>query len=106
MINLKVLSTAAAAALLLPLVIPASSFAQQPQRGVARGGAMHAGAVAGAIRGGGGGPRFNPGGGAGMRVAGGGGYRNYGGYHGGYRHYGGGGALCSGARTGGLGRGA
>jgi hypothetical protein len=70
MISLKILSTAAAIALVLPALVPTESFAQVPHRGgVGRPGV--------GVRPGGG-PRFN-----------GGGYR--GGYHGGY-HGGGGGA--------------
>jgi hypothetical protein len=85
MISLKVLSTAAAIALLLPLVAPTESFAQNPN-----------GSKANSARGGGG---VRPGGG-GMRPGGGGGYHagGGGGYHGGYR--GGGGALIGGAIAG------
>src|ERR1700676_3347101 len=88
MISLKVMSTAAVIALVLPMVAPTASFAQNPNgtkfnyagRGVV--------AVAPAARfGGGGGGGFRAGGG-GAPVAqfngGGGGYR--GGYGGGYRH--------------------
>jgi len=80
MISLKVLSTAAAIALLLPLVAPTESFAQNPN-----------GIKAGPARAGGG---VRPGGG-GMRPGGGGG-----GYHGGYRGGGGGGAFIPGAIAG------
>jgi hypothetical protein len=84
MISLKVLSTAAAIALLLPLVTPTESFAQNPngsKANFARGGGVHPG---GSMR---------PGGGGGMRPGGGGGY--HGGYHGG-----GGGAVIGGAIAG------
>ncbi len=76
MISLKVLSTAAAIALLLPMVAPTESFAQNPH-----------GSKANAARSGG---SAHPGGG-GMRPGGGGG----GGYHGGYHGGGGGGAAAS-----------
>jgi hypothetical protein len=88
MISLKVLSTAAAIALLLPLVAPTESFAQNPN-----------GIKAGSAHGGG----VRPGG-AGMRPGGGGGgyHGGGGGYHGGYRGGGGGGggALIGGAIAG------
>jgi hypothetical protein len=87
MISLKVLSTAAAIALLLPLVAPTESFAQNPN-GI-KAGSAHGGGVA---RPGGGGMR--PGGGGGGYHAGGGGYR------GGYRGGGGGGAVIGGAIAG------
>jgi hypothetical protein len=79
MISLKVLSTAAAIALALPLALPAASFAQNQHAGrpaVARG----PGGGGPAFRGGGGG-QFRPGPGAGPRFSG-GGYRG-GGYRGG-----------------------
>jgi BA14K-like protein len=90
MISLKVLSTVAAMALVLPMVVPAESFAQQHPGGGARGGGARAGGVGRAapgprMGGGGGGARFS---GGGPRVGGGGpGYR--GGYGGGYRGGGG-----------------
>jgi hypothetical protein len=82
MINLKVLSTAAAIALLLPMVAPTESFAQHSHGG--RGGG-------GAHPGGGG---MHPGG-SGMHAGGG----HHGGYHGGY-HGGGGGGFLPGAIAG------
>jgi hypothetical protein len=74
MISLKVLSTAAAMALVLPMVAPAASFAQQPPHGARAGGAPgpRVGG-AGPRFNGGGGPRFN-GGGGGYRGGGGGGF--------------------------------
>jgi len=72
MINLKVLSTAAALALVLPMAAPSASFAQHPH---AMGG--HAGGHPG-------GARFS------------------GGYHGGYHHGGGGGGFIPGAVAGAL----
>jgi hypothetical protein len=86
MISLKVLSTAAAMALVLPMVVPTASFAQAPhgRAGVARGaGGVHVGGGA-AFRGAPGGFRggqvagFNRGGGGGWH--GGGGYRRGGGF--------------------------
>jgi hypothetical protein len=72
MISLKVLSTAAALALVLPMAVPSASFAQHPHGG---------GRVAGGHPGGGHpGGGFRPGGG-GPHFSGGGGY--HGGYHGG-----------------------
>jgi hypothetical protein len=69
MISLKVLSTAAVMALVLPMAAPSASFAQHPHGG---------GRVAGAHPGGGGHPGgFRAGGGA--RFSGGGGYRGGGG---------------------------
>ena len=76
MISLKVLSTAAAIALLLPMVAPTESFAQNPQGSKAN--AAHSGGGA------------HPGGG---------GVRPGGGYHGGY-HGGGGGGFLPGAIAG------
>jgi|KBSMisStandDraft_5_1062788.scaffolds.fasta_scaffold166367_2 hypothetical protein len=99
MINLKVLSTATAIALVAPMVMPSSSFAQ---------GLKETSRPGGAVRGVGGGapaPHFNPGGGVhvgggapGPRFSGGGGggvYRGggYGGGGGYYRHGGGGGFI-------------
>jgi BA14K-like protein len=86
MISLKVLSTVAIMALVLPMVAPAESFAQQHPNGGARGGGVGRSA-AGPRMGGGSstGARFS---GGGPRVGGGGpGYR--GGYGGGYRGGGG-----------------
>jgi hypothetical protein len=82
MISLKVLSTAAAMALVLPAVTPSASFAQAvnaPVVGGAHGGGGGA-ARGGGVRqgGGGGGPRFSGGGGGSYR-GGGGGYRGGGG---------------------------
>jgi hypothetical protein len=99
MISLKVLSTAAAMALILPVVVPSESFAQMlpTARGGGAGGAHVGGGGGGAARIGGGGgmprmgggapsPRFSGGGGApGPRFSGGGG-RGYGGGGGYYRH--------------------
>ncbi len=80
MINLKVLSTVAAIALLLPTLTPAASFAQQPPHGGgARGGGGHPG---GGARPGGGG--FRPGPGGGGQHFGGGGPRYGGGGGGGF----------------------
>jgi hypothetical protein len=81
MISLKVLSTVAVMALVLPMVAPAASFAQKPP-GAARSGGVRAGG--GGARAAPGGARFG-GGGAGPRFSGGGprgggpGYRGYGG---------------------------
>ena len=88
MISLKVLSTAAVMALVLPIVMPTESFAQERgPRGVGAhpGGGRPGGGVRPGFRPGGGGPHFS-----------GGGYG--GGYRGGYR--GGGGALVGGAIAG------
>jgi hypothetical protein len=88
MINLKLLSTAAAMGLVLPMISPGASFAQNSEPAAHRGGG-----VAAAQRGGGFAARQNAGGGfvarqggggvPGQRFSGGGGYR--GGYGGGYR---------------------
>jgi hypothetical protein len=102
MINLKVLSTAGAMALILPMAAPTASFAQNPNRGTAgvvRSGAINTGG--GANFRGGAGANFRAGAGTGFRAGGtgfragdagvrvgGGGYR--GGYGGGYRRGGGG----------------
>ena len=90
MIRLKVLSTVAVMALVLPVLVPQASFAQAPgHQGASRGGGHPGGGgrPGGGMRpGGGGGPRFN-----------GGGYRGGGGHHGG-----GGGALIGGAIAGAL----
>ncbi|HTF75241.1 MAG TPA: BA14K family protein, partial [Bradyrhizobium sp.] len=67
MISLKVLSTAAAMALVLPMVAPAASFAQSPLAGKPGVAAPAAGVRAG----GGGAPRM--GGGGGFHPGGGGG---------------------------------
>jgi BA14K-like protein len=103
MINLKVLSTAAAMALALPMAAPTASFAQNPnsgKAGVARSGAVNTGGGANFRAGGGTG--FRPGGGTGFRAGGGTGFRGgdagvrvggggyRGGYGGGYRRGGGG----------------
>jgi hypothetical protein len=88
MINLKVLSTAAAMALVLPMVVPSESFAQNPnaKASVARAGGVRA--SGGNVRVGGGAPvaRFNGGapaarfsGGGTPRYSGGGGYYRRGG---------------------------
>ena len=126
MISLKVLSTAAIMALVLPMAVPSASFAQTPHaragagaRAPGGGGSFHAGG--GGPRMGGGAPaarfsgggapaaRFSGGGAPGARFSGGGGGVYRGGYAGGYRHDGGGfipgavagavvgGALASGA---------
>jgi hypothetical protein len=89
MIRLKVLSTVAVMALVLPVLVPQASFAQAPGHPSASRGGGHPGGGfrpgGGGGRPGGGGPHFN-----------GGGYRGGGGYHGG----GGGGALIGGAIAG------
>ena len=96
MISLKVLSTVAAMALLVPVVTPSESFAQGfGQNGKAGGGGVaRSGGGGGAARMGGGGPRFSGGGGGG---GGGGGV-----YRGGYRRGGGGGGFIPGAVAGAL----
>jgi hypothetical protein len=104
MISLKVLSTAAVMAVVLPMVTPTASFAQNPNGGkVAAGGAARGGAPAARVGGAapqsfrGGAPQAFNGGGGGIRGGGapvaqyngGSGYR--GGYRGGYAGgYGGG----------------
>jgi hypothetical protein len=98
MISLKVLSTAAVMALVLPMAVPSASFAQSPHphagAGARASGSFHPG---GGPRMGGGAPaaRFSGGGAPGARFSGGGGgggvYR--GGYAGGYRRDGGGGFI-------------
>jgi hypothetical protein len=91
MISLKVLSAAAAIALVAPMVLPSASVAQAPP-GLKQGGV--------GVRGGGGAPapRFS-GAAGGVHVGGGGVYR--GGYGGGYyRHGGGGGGFIPGAVAG------
>ena len=114
MINLKVLSTAAAIALALPAVMPSASFAQNPGRAqVGAQGGGHVGGGAPAARAGGGNPglglRAGGGGGGGIRSGGGGGPgpqfsasgpRVYGGGGGYYRHRGGGGGFIPGAVAG------
>jgi BA14K-like protein len=116
MTSLKILSAAAAMALVLPMAAPTASFAQNPSGtkanfavGGGGGGAAIRGGGGAAIRGGGGAPAFS-GGGGGFRAGGGGGapvaqYRGggggwrggyaggYGGYRGGYRRHGGGGFI-------------
>jgi BA14K-like protein len=88
MISLKVLSTAAVMALVIPMAAPTVSFAQNVHAGKA--GPPRAGVARGA------GPRFNGGGGA--RVNGGGGVRYGGGGYG--RGYGGGGGVIPGVVAG------
>jgi hypothetical protein len=126
MINLRVLSTAAAMALVLPMAVPTASFAQTVSgpngvritggaAGVQRGGggAPSQRAVsgpsgvritqgaAGVPPGGGGGRQFNGGGGGARQFSGGGGGGVYrGGYGGGYRRGGGGGGFIPGAVAG------
>jgi hypothetical protein len=64
MISLKVLSTAAVMALVLPVMMPSASFADPPHRGGPPGGARPAGRPGGGnFHPGGGGPHFNGGGG-------------------------------------------
>jgi hypothetical protein len=75
MISLKVLTTAAALALVLPMAVPSASFAQHPHGG-ARGGHMAGGHP--------GGGAFRPGGGGARFSGGGGGYRGHGGGGGGF----------------------
>ena len=90
MISLKVLSTAAAMALVLPMVVPTASFAQNGTKLNYAGKGV--GAVApGARFGGGGGGGFRAGGGAPVAQFRGGG--GGGGWQGGYRHGGGGGFI-------------
>jgi hypothetical protein len=108
MINLKVLSTAAVLALLLPLVTPEPSFAQAPPGARAGGGGGRpAGGGGGGFRAGGGGAGFRGGGGGGFRQDGGppaGGFRGGGGAV--YRGGGGGGyAYRGGSYRGGYGGG-
>jgi hypothetical protein len=75
MINLKVLSTAAVMALVLPMAAPTASFAENPHggRGAVVGGGVRAGGGMPAARfsGGGGAPRVFSGGGGGFRANGG-----------------------------------
>jgi hypothetical protein len=84
MMNFKVLSTAVALALALPLAIPSASFAAPPHGGAPHG-AMHMG-------GGRPGGNFHPGGAANFRAGGGGNFRPGGGgaqwSGGGYHHHG------------------
>lgn len=97
MINLKVLSTAAAIALVLPIAVPSESFAQHFKGG--KGGVAVGGGGAPAARfSGGGAPmaRFSGGGSAVTRYSGGYG----GGWNGGYRHRRGGGGFFPGAVAG------
>ncbi len=100
MISLKVLSTAAAMALVLPILTPSASFAQV-HSGVQRGAAnAHPGGGGGGMRPGGGGGGFRPGGGGGgphFGGGGGGGFHGGGGYH---RGGGGGGAFLPGLAAG------
>jgi hypothetical protein len=119
MISLKVLSTVAALALVLPMAAPTASFAQAPPGGPAAGGHVSGGGAPRVGGGGGGAPRMG-GGGGGVRMGGGGGppmgggapgprfsggggggggvYRGGGGYHRG----GGGGGFIPGAVAGAL----
>jgi hypothetical protein len=94
MISLKVLSTAAAIALVAPMVLPSASFAQGLKETTRPGGG--GGAAAPRFSGGGGGVHIG-GGAPGPRYSGGGGgvYRGggYGGGGGYYRHGGGGGFI-------------
>lgn len=96
MISLKVLSTAAVMALVLPMIAPTESFAQmgggKPGAVGGGGGGHRGGGGAGFRGGGGGGGHFHGGGAPGPRFSGGGG-GYHGGYHGGYRHGGGGGFI-------------
>ncbi|MGY3507179.1 BA14K family protein [Bradyrhizobium lupini] len=93
--SLKVLSTAAAVALVIPLATP--SFAQSRAAAVGGGGAHFGGGGGGAhFGGGGGGARFGGGGGGGAHF-GGGGARMGGGNFGGARIGGGGGNFAAGA---------
>jgi hypothetical protein len=89
MISLKVLSAAAAMTLVLPMVLPSASFAQQQHTGrtagAPGGGGPRVGGGGGPRFNGGGAPRFNGGGGPGPRFSGnggggGGGYRGGGGF--------------------------
>jgi hypothetical protein len=92
MISLKVLSTAAAMALVLPMVAPTASFAQDPHGAKSNYAGRGAGAAAPAARIGGGGGGLRPGGAGSVAQFNGGGYRggyrhdHDGGYGGGYRH--------------------
>jgi hypothetical protein len=95
MISLKVLSTAAAMALVLPLTLPSASFAQMDGRQARSapaggGGAPHMGGGGAPHMGGGGAPHAG-GGGGGQRFVGGAPGPRYGGGGGGYHHGGGGG---------------
>jgi hypothetical protein len=99
MIRIKVLSTAAMIALVLPLVTPSASFAQAPQ---GRAGGVHAGVGhvgGGGARFSGGGARQFSGGGAPRAGVGAAGPR-YSGGGGGYRRGGGGGGFIPGAVAG------
>ncbi|MCK1273467.1 MULTISPECIES: BA14K family protein [unclassified Bradyrhizobium] len=97
--SLKVLSTAAAVTLVIPLATP--SFAQSRAAAVGGGGAHFGGGGGGAhFGGGGGGARFGGGGGGGAHFGGGGarmGGGNFGGNFGGARIGGGGGNFAAGA---------
>lgn len=81
MINLKVLSTAAVMALVLPMAMPSASFADPAHGGTPVGGARPAGRAAGGNFHAGGG-NFHPGGGGGQRFGGGGYHRGGGGNYG------------------------
>jgi hypothetical protein len=72
MISLKVLSTVAAIALVLPMAVPTASFAQNQPPGKAGGATAHVGAGGAPRIGGGGGQHMNfGGGGGGVRMGGG-----------------------------------
>lgn len=88
MISLKVLSTAAALALLVPMLAPNSSLAAPPKGGRPSGGAPHFSGGGGPHFSGGGAPHFS--GGGAPHFSGGGGPRFSGGGGGGYRRGGGG----------------
>jgi hypothetical protein len=93
MINMKVLTTAAALALVLPMVVPTASFAEPPHRGPAVGGPRAGGAPVARFSAGAPGPRIS----AGAPVV------RYGGGGGGvYRRGGGGGGFIPGAVAGAL----
>ncbi len=79
MISLKVLSTAAVMALVLPMVAPAPSFAQQQHPEARTGNVRPGGGTPGPRFNGAPGPRYNGGGAPGPRYSG-GGYRRDGGY--------------------------
>ena len=91
MISLRVVSAAAAIALILPLAAPTASFAQNPPgakgggAGVRPGGGGIPGGGRPTFNGGGGRPAFNGGGGRPAFSGGGGGAVHYGGGGGGYR---------------------
>jgi hypothetical protein len=78
MISIKVLSTAAVMALVLPMVAPTPSFAQQEHPGARTGNVRPGGGAPGPRFNGAPGPRYNGGGAPGPRYSG-GGYRRGGG---------------------------